>query len=123
MIDSGNATIFVSDFERAVEFYTGVMEFPLRFRAGNFWAEVAVGEQMVIGIHPQSDNAAPPGTAGSIHIGLNVTKPIEEVVQTLTDRGVRFDGPIVADDDAGKFANFRDPDGNRFYLWEAARHE
>jgi catechol 2,3-dioxygenase-like lactoylglutathione lyase family enzyme len=121
MITDGNATIFVSDFERAVQFYTEVMGFPLRFRAENFWAEVQVGEHFVIGIHPASENAAAPGTEGSIQIGLNVVGSLEEEMKKLTDRGLEFEGPMVADPNAGnKFANFRDPDGNRLYLWESA---
>ena len=120
MINGGNATIFVSDFERALHFYTEVMEFPLRFRAENFWAEVQVGDSLVIGLHPASDNAAAPGTVGAIHIGLNVNEPLAGVIEKLTARGVTFDGPMVEDAGAGKFVNFRDPDGNRLYLWESA---
>lgn len=120
MINAGNATVFVSDFERALQFYTEVLGFSLRFRAENFWAEVQIGDSLVIGIHPASENAAAPGTVGAIHIGLNVDEPLAGVIEKLTARGVKFDGPMVEDEGAGKFVNFRDPDGNRLYLWESA---
>jgi len=120
MINGGNATIFVSDFERAIHFYTEILGMPLRLRAENFWAEVVAGKDLVIGIHPESGNAAKPGTRGSIQIGLNVTGPLHELVDDLKVKGVEFDGPIVEDDGVGKFARFRDPDGNALYFWEPA---
>ena len=120
MIDGGNVTIFVSDFERALRFYTEVLGFPLKMRAENFWAEVVAGGNLVIGIHPQSENAAPPGTEGSMQIGLSVTGSLPEFMKTLEKKGVKFDGPMIEDAGAGRFANFRDPDGNRLYLWESA---
>ena len=118
MINGGNATIFVSDFERAIHFYSGILGMPVRFRAENFWAEVVAGEGLVIGIHPESENAAKPGTAGSIQIGLTVTGPLPELVEDLEGKGVAFDGPIVKDDGVGSFARFHDPDGNVLYFWE-----
>ena len=120
MIHGGNATIFVSDFERAIRFYTETLGMPLRFRAEDFWAEVVAGEGLVLGIHPESENAAKPGTRGSIQIGLNVTGPLRELVNDLEAKGVEFLGPIVEDDGVGKFARFRDPDGNELYFWEPA---
>ncbi len=121
MIDGGNATIFVSDFERAIHFYTEILGMPLRMRAENFWAEVVAGRDLVIGIHPESENAAKPGTQGSIQIGLNVTGSLHELVDDLKGKGVAFEGPIVQDDGVGKFARFRDPDGNALYFWEPAK--
>ena len=120
MIDGGNVTIFVSDFEEALRFYTEVLGFPLKMRAENFWAEVVAGDNLVIGIHPRSENAAPPGTEGSMQIGLNVTGSLPDFMKSLEKKGVKFDGPMIEDPSAGnRFANFRDPDGNRLYLWEA----
>ena len=122
MIKGGNVTVFVADFEGTLRFYTDVLGFPLRFRAENFWAEVAAGEgdaALVIGIHPASDAAAAPGTVGAMHIGLMVEGPLPEFMKTLESRGVQFDGPMIEDPGSGnRFANLRDPEGNRLYLWE-----
>ena len=120
MIDGGNVTVFVSDFERAIHFYTEVLGMPLRMRAENFWAEVVAGKDLVIGIHPESENAAKPGTQGAMQIGLNVSGPLHELVEDLKGKGVVFEGAIVEDDGVGKFARFRDPDGNALYFWEPA---
>ncbi len=61
---------------------------------------------------------------GLIQVGLNVCKPLAQVVETLQSRGVRFQqhgkGPIV-DDGAVKLAFFSDPDGTALYLCETAQ--
>src|SRR4029078_10354588 len=40
VIRGGNATIYVSDMQRAVDFYHGTLELPLVFRADDHWAEL-----------------------------------------------------------------------------------
>ena len=118
MIDNGNATLFVSDMDRAVEFYTQTLGLKLRRRFGNHWAEVEAGPDLVIGLHPASEKSpAPPGTTGSVQIGLSVDEPLETVIAKLHERGVTT-GPVIVDDDAGRFASLADPDGNTHYLWE-----
>jgi predicted enzyme related to lactoylglutathione lyase len=121
MIDGGNATVYVSDFEAALGFYTRVLGLRLRFRAGNNWAEVDAGRGMVIGIHPATPHGPKPGTKGAIQIGLNVSEPLDEVMRKLSAAGVTFVSPMVADADAGRFVSLEDPDGNSLYLWETAK--
>jgi catechol 2,3-dioxygenase-like lactoylglutathione lyase family enzyme len=122
MISGGNATLYVSDFERALAFYTRVLGLKLKFRAENHWAEVQAGETLVIGIHPATPHAPKPGTQGAIHIGLNVDTPLEKVMQQLGGKGVKFEGPLIDDPKSGqRFAFFRDPDSNGIYLWETAK--
>lgn len=119
MFTGGNATIYVADFERAVAFYTETLGLKLRFRAENHWAEVVAGKDLVIGIHPAGPHTPQPGAPGAIHIGLVVDRTLEEVMETLTARGVTFDGPIVEEEKAPfRFAHLRDPEGTRLYLWE-----
>ena len=120
MIEGGSPTIFVSDFDRAVRFYTQTLGFGVMYRAGNEFAMIDAGGGLTLGLHPPSDSAARPGTSGAIQIGLNVTTPIEQVVATLKERGVAFRGP-VKDDGSVKLAFFGDPDGNDLYLCEVAR--
>ena len=61
---------------------------------------------------------------GSDQVGLDVCKPLVQVVETLQSRGVRFGqhgrDPIV-DDGAVKLAFFSDPDGTALYLCETAQ--
>jgi catechol 2,3-dioxygenase-like lactoylglutathione lyase family enzyme len=115
MINGGNATVFVSDMDRAVDFYVNVLGLTLRYRAENYWAEVVAGNELVIGLHPTGDDGVQPGIAGSIQIGLGLAGPIQDAVDVLKAKGVEFCGGVV-DDGPVKLAHFHDPDGNELYL-------
>lgn len=117
MLTRGIATIFVTDMDRSIRFYTEILGLQLTQRFGEHWAQVQAGE-LVIGLHPASAQS-PSGHNGSITIGFTFSTPIEEAVSTLKQKGVRFPGPIIQDN-AGKVAYFEDPDGNTLYLWETA---
>jgi catechol 2,3-dioxygenase-like lactoylglutathione lyase family enzyme len=117
VISGGNATIYVADMDRSVAFYSGVLGLRLGFRAGDHWASIDAGGGFQLGLHPASGHGPAPGTAGGITVGLAVDEPIEQVVSTLTGRGVVFRGPIV-DEGMLKLAFFTDPDGNELYLAE-----
>ena len=120
MIDAGNATVYVSDMDKAIDFYTNKLGCTLQFRAGNHWAEVKAGRNLVIGLHPQTPHSPKPGTPGAVQIGLNVVEPLDKVMRTLEKRGVRFDGPMIEDEKSGnRFAMCRDLDGNPMYRWES----
>ena len=119
MITGGNATIFVSDMDASVAFYTEVLGLTLRFRAENNWAEVVAGNELVLGLHPAHSEFPDPGTRGSVQIGLNVDEPLETIVERLGAKGVSFEGPVVEDKNGGmRFQYFADPDGNVLYFWE-----
>ena len=117
MIRGGNATIYVTDMDRAVDFYTNTLGLVLLGRYGDEWASVDAGNGFMLGLHPVSESAPRPGTSGSISVGLNVTEPLEEVQKRLAQHGVSFMGDIVSDG-PGRFARFNDPDGNHLYFWE-----
>jgi catechol 2,3-dioxygenase-like lactoylglutathione lyase family enzyme len=128
LIAGGLPTIFITDMDRAVRFYTETLGLGLVHRAGEQFAMIDAGRGVMIGLHPPSDSAPKPGTPGAIQLGLNVTRPIEQVVAELQSRGVAFhrpgsgetttDTPIV-DDGAVKLAFLNDPDGNELYLCES----
>jgi len=119
VIRGGNATIYVSDIQRAVDFYHGTLELTLVFRAGDHWAELDAGGGLLLGLHPASARGPAPGTPGGITVGLAVDEPIAEVVERLKTRGVTVDGPIVEEGGLA-LAFFADPDGNPLYLAERA---
>ena len=120
MIEGGTPTIYVSDMDRAVEFYTAVLGLRLESRYGDEWASVDAGRGMTIGLHPAAERMGAPGTLGSINIGFNVTESLDEVVRALESRGVTFDGPISGDANGSiRLAFFGDPDGNSLYLCES----
>jgi predicted enzyme related to lactoylglutathione lyase len=116
MISGGNATVFVSNMDRAVRFYTEVLGLKLTNRFGDHWATVEAGKGLTIGLHPASSKYPAPGTKGGMMLGLEIDEPMEQTVARLADRGVRF-APIIQDK-AGIFAHFEDPDGNEIYLWQ-----
>ncbi len=119
MIASGNATVMVSDMDRAIDFYTRVLGLKLTTRVGSDWAEVET-PGLAIGLHP-AGHGPKPGTAGAISLGFDVEGSIETAMRTLEQRGVRFQGPVV-DNDPVKLAFFGDPDGNPLYLCEVKHH-
>jgi catechol 2,3-dioxygenase-like lactoylglutathione lyase family enzyme len=117
MITGGNATVYVSDMDRAVDFYVNLLGLKLAQRFGNNWAQIEVGQSLVIGLHPKSEKGPQPGTRGSISIGLLIDEPIDQVVKRLGEKGLQFRGQVVRDEEAGiAFAFFGDQDGNDLYF-------
>jgi len=120
MISGGNATVFVSNMDAAVRFYTEVLGLKLTNRFGNDWATVEAGKGLTIGLHPASSKYPAPGTRGGMMLGLEIDQPIEAVVARLNQKGVRILGSIQKEM-AGNFVHLQDPDGNEMYLWEVNR--
>ena len=116
MFRGGVFTIYVSDMDRSVRFYTETLGMKLIERHGNHWAAVDGGPGLSIGLHPAIPEV-PAGRPGSMAIGLFLDGGIDDAVKRLTTRGVVFEGPIK-DDKALSLAFFSDPDGNHLYLAE-----
>jgi predicted enzyme related to lactoylglutathione lyase len=117
MITGGNATIFVSNMDAAVNFYTGVLGLKLTNRFGDHWATVTAGNSLTIGLHPASPKYPAPGSKGGMMLGLEIDGPIEQAIRRLSEKGVATKGPIEKGE-AGNFVHIEDPDGNEIYLWE-----
>jgi catechol 2,3-dioxygenase-like lactoylglutathione lyase family enzyme len=117
MISGGHATVFVSNMDIAVRFYTETLGLKLTNRFGDHWATVDAGPGLTIGIHPASSRYPAPGTRGSMTLGLMLTEPIEEVIARLTAKGVKFNGSVIRDQ-IGAFISLEDPDGNTMYFWD-----
>jgi catechol 2,3-dioxygenase-like lactoylglutathione lyase family enzyme len=107
-----NVTIMVSDFDRAVRFYTEALGLPLKFRAGDDWAEVE-GPGVTIGLHPAGGHA-PTGAGGGMSLGLQVPD-IDAAMRDLQQRGVKFPNGWRQSGQL-KLADFADPDGTPLYL-------
>jgi catechol 2,3-dioxygenase len=118
MISGGNITVMISNMDASVRFYTEVLGLKLANRYGDHWATVDGGQGLTIGLHPASPKHPAPGSKGGMLIGLEIDEPIQQAVDQLKSKGVRFAGPILNDAGAGSFAYFEDPDGNSLYLWE-----
>jgi predicted enzyme related to lactoylglutathione lyase len=117
MVSDGNATIFVSDMDRSIRFYTEVLGIKLTNRFGNDWATVTAGPGLTIGLHPASEKYPAPGTKGAMALGLEIDTTIDKAVARLAELGVRLSGSVTRSE-PGNFASIEDPDGNAIYLWE-----
>jgi catechol 2,3-dioxygenase-like lactoylglutathione lyase family enzyme len=123
MIHGGNATIYVSNMDRAVQFYTGTLGLKLENRYGDDWASVDAGGGLKIGLHPvrfHKGDAAKRRPEDSIEIGFQVEKPLEEVVAELKRRGVELHDIPEDPKAAIRLVRFQDPDGNGLYLFAPA---
>lgn len=116
MITGGNATVFVSNMDTAVRFYTETLGMRLAERYDDHWATVQATNGFTIGLHPPSPKYPTPGTKGAVTIGLEVGEPVESLMKTLGDNGVLT--CVIEEGAGGKFLHLEDPDGNEIYLWE-----
>lgn len=116
MVKSGNATIYVTDLDRAVKFYTELLGLQLQYQTPG-WAQVSDGKSITLGLHPTHPGGPEPGKHGSISIGFELDEPLDQAYEALKGNGVKFAGPV---NDTGfiRLAQFTDPDGNELYLSE-----
>jgi catechol 2,3-dioxygenase-like lactoylglutathione lyase family enzyme len=116
MIYGGNATVYVSNMDNAIRFYTEVLGLTLTNRFGNHWATVQAGKTLVVGLHPWSEKYPRPGTKGSVQLGLVVSQdePIQSLAARLRSHGVDVRG--IIESEAGNYITFADPDGNPIYV-------
>src|SRR5215510_8622749 len=88
MIQGITATVYVSDMNRAVDFYTKTLGLPLAGRWGDEYASIDLGKGAAIGLHPAKGPHSPkPGTRGAIQVGLAVSKLLDGVVNDLQAKG------------------------------------
>ena len=116
MIGGGNATVYVSNMDQAVRFYTDVLGLPLTNRFGDHWATVRAGTTLVIGLHPWSEKYPAPGSKGSVQIGLFLSpdESIEAFAERLRGYGVSVGGIIESAE--ASYLQFADPDGNPMFV-------
>ena len=116
MINGGHATVYVSNMDNAIRFYTELLGLKLTNRFGNHWATVQAGKTLLIGLHPWSTKSPRPGTKGSVQIGLVVSRdePIGDLAARLRKHGVEVSDTIESEED--NYIVFADPDGNPIYV-------
>jgi catechol 2,3-dioxygenase-like lactoylglutathione lyase family enzyme len=116
------ATVFVSDQDRALDFYTNVLGFEQR--ADNptadgprFLAVGVKGQDFLLVLWPGTPGQAEP-VDGRIPAAYTIeTGDIRNALDALKSRGVKFETDVLEYPFA-YIAVFQDPDGNRLQLRE-----
>ena len=116
MIYGGNATVYVSNMDKAVRFYTEALGLPLTNRFGNHFATVQAGKTLAIGLHPKREGSPLPGTKGAVQIGFVVSQdtPLEAFAARLRSYGVKVSD--IFESVEANYIFFEDPDGNPIYV-------
>ena len=116
----GYINVFVTDFDRALEFYTDVIgltagDTDAEFGYASFTtpAETPRGVAGLSFAIAKTDDTALTGK----HTGIGfITKDIEIDYQRMLAAGVKFETPPTKQPWGGTLALFWDPDNNTFYL-------
>ena len=106
---------WVTDMERAVEFYRDILGLPLVRRDEDTWAEFDAGGRR-FALHSAGDQPMAPGGATAVF----AVGDLDRAGSELARRGVRF-GHEGAVEGFARFASFQDPDGNTVQLIEYER--
>jgi len=116
--------VFVTDFERAVRFYTETLEMPLGFRSDEMgWAQLPLGGSQLALERAAPDDAEAQELVGRF-LGLSLEVPdVLTTFETLSARGVEFLNPPGVQPWGGMLTHFRDPDGNVLTLLGSAKSE
>ena len=105
--------VFVSDWDRALEFYTETLGIETTLRSDEMgWAQLATGEaQLALERVTPGDSEAEKLVGRFVGVSLEVAD-IEATHKTLVQRGVEFLSPPEVQPWGGVLAHLRDPDGN-----------
>src|ERR1700738_4535753 len=88
MFSGGNVTVYVSNMDRAVRFYSETLGLKLAYRFGDLWASIEAGTGLIIGLHPAS-SALPSGRKGARAVGLQLMGSLPDAVSVLRARTLR----------------------------------
>lgn len=114
--------VFVSDWDRAIRFYTETLGIPVAFRDDETgWAQFATGEgQLALERAAPDDPGAGALVGRFVGVSLEVTD-VEATHKALVERGVEFLAPPERQPWGGVLAHLRDPDGNVITLLGSPR--
>lgn len=113
MFKSGNVTIMVADFKKAVQFYVETLGLQLQHQVEGHFAQVEAPGLTIGLLHPTGEQGVQPGKSESISIGFEVQE-LESAIEVLKSRGVEFQH--IMENNGTRLAHFNDPDGNPLYL-------
>lgn len=124
----GHVHLKVSDLERSLDFYCGVLGFTLMARYGPQAAFVSAGGyHHHIGLNTwesRNGNPPPPGSTGLYHVAIRYPerRDLARAFRRLVEAGVALRG--AADHGVSEALYLSDPDGNGLELyWDRPREE
>jgi catechol 2,3-dioxygenase len=117
----GHVHLKVSDIDRALDFYCGVLGFQLRQRWRNEAAFIAAGAyHHHIGLNTwqsKGGSPPPPGTTGLFHLAVlyPTRRELADALRRVRDAGIPLDG--ASDHGVSEALYLRDPDENGVELY------
>jgi catechol 2,3-dioxygenase len=124
----GHVHLKVSDLDRAIDFYSGVLGFELQQRFGREAAFLSAGGyHHHIGLNTwesRGGSAPPPGHTGLYHVAFlyPARRDLADALLRLDAAGVPLDG--ASDHGVSEALYLRDPDGNGVELyWDRPRED
>jgi len=125
-VSIGHVHLKVSDLERAIAFYSGVLGFEVTDRFGRDAAFLSAGgyhHHLGLNTWESKGGEAPPsGTTGLYHAAIlyPTRADLADALRRLLAHGIRLDG--AADHGVSEALYLRDPDGNGLELyWDRPR--
>ncbi len=113
----GYVNVFVSDLERAIDFYATGLDLKLRHAAREHGYAAFDAGPVSLGLAQVRADAPESAALVGRHTGIGFgVSDLEAAHAELRKRGVRFTMPPEKQPWGGFMAIFADPDGNLFYL-------
>ena len=120
-VDIGHVHLKVSDIDRALDFYCGVLGFELQQRHAADAAFISAGGyHHHIGLNTwesKGGSPPPPGTTGLFHVAIRYPdrRTLADAVRRVADAGIALDG--ASDHGVSEAIYLRDPDSNGIELY------
>ena len=126
-VDIGHVHLKVSDLERALDFYCGVLGFELQQRLGDSAAFISAGGyHHHIGLNTwesKGGSPPPPGSTGLYHVAIRYPDraTLADALRRLVDARVPLQG--ASDHGVSEAIYLADPDGNGIELYRDRSQE
>jgi catechol 2,3-dioxygenase-like lactoylglutathione lyase family enzyme len=119
----GFVTVFVSDFDKALDFYTKTLGMEIDYTDKNVWAQFNSGVDISLAIEKCAPDYVEQGSkmVGRF-VGVTLmVDDIEEQYNRLVAKGVEFTGRPEKQPWGGTLAHLKDLEGNVLTLMQEAR--
>ena len=120
-VDIGHVHLKVSDLDRALDFYVGVLGFDLQHRYGEEAAFISAGgyhHHLGLNTWESKGGTAPPrGSTGLYHVAVRYPdrKSLADALRRVLQAGIAIDG--ASDHGVSEALYLRDPDNNGVELY------